>query len=136
MPPAPENPRVTAEQYLKRFALSDLFDYLLSQIVLELPDDPWKRLSEVCEDLDNKHAAGEVPFFSKGEIEAIFSKYEVLNRGYVSGAQAKQALRTMGLEQDLVDSLFINDESKLTKEAFCDVASTGLSRRLQRWYGK
>jgi len=131
-----ENPRVTAEQYLRRFALSDLFDYLLSQIVLELPGDPWKRLSEICEDLDNKHAAGEVPFFSKAEIEAIFSKYEVLDRGYVNGAQARQALRTMGLEQELVDSLFINDESKLSKEDFYTVASTGLCKRLQRWYGK
>lgn len=130
------NPRIAAEQYLKKYNIPDLFDYLLSQIVINMPEDPWTHLSEICEKLDSRSFQDNIPFFTRDEINIVFSNYEVLNRGYITGAQAKQALKTMGLKPRIVDDLFIDDDANLSREEFSQYAVNGFNKRLNSWLGK
>ncbi|TNJ28276.1 hypothetical protein GMRT_11416 [Giardia muris] len=129
------NPRIAAEQYLHRYNVPDLFDYLLSELVLHMPEDPWSFLASVCGRLESRAFPDNIPFFTREELAMIFHKYEVLERGIITGKQGKQALRAMGLRQRLINDLFIDDDASLTLTDFERLAVSALNARLYSWSG-
>lgn len=95
-----------------------------------MPENPKKFVAELLQQLiDNK-----VEFYSDDEIQILFKKFEVLDRGSISKSQCEKALRDIGIHDSIINSLQLNEQ--VSEQEFIALAKKALAQRVLKWKGQ
>ncbi|KAH0577745.1 hypothetical protein SS50377_21099 [Spironucleus salmonicida] len=113
-----------AADYLKKYSVQSLYDYIMSQIVFYRPEDPRTFIS----DLLNQISEGTLKFFEIDEIKLVFKKFEVLERGHLSSDQATKALQDLGFDSQFEGNVDLNQ--------FLAEFDSQSTKKLNLWLGK
>ena len=82
------DPRQQAMDYLEKHKLYKLFDILGAKLAFTKPDDPNEFLkAEIQSILDLKAAGQKYSIFKEVDIEALFSTFDLTQRGYITPLQ-------------------------------------------------
>ncbi|KAM9854830.1 EF-hand calcium-binding domain-containing protein 10 [Aulostomus maculatus] len=118
-----------AADYLKKHKIMELMDNLTSMLFFYRPENPREFLVEQLEELKNSRETGEKgpSLFDSSNLDATLRILDPANQKYITFAQYKQALFTLGIE-------VINEcpegfnEDKISYETFKTEAMQGLQR--------
>ena len=83
-----ENPRDDAMAYFESHKILQIFEYLGSKLVAEKPSDPNSfLLTEISKILAARTRSQKITVFNEKDIIALFSVFDLTNRGYLSREQ-------------------------------------------------
>ncbi|CAL6101260.1 Conserved_hypothetical protein [Hexamita inflata] len=123
--------RVKAAQYLKKYNIQDLFDYIQSEVVYNKPPNPREFVAQLLANLID----GKIQFYSDEEINILFKKFEVLDRGWISITQCKVALKDIGINDEIVKEILGQTEDNVSETQFTTLVKTGIQMRINKWKG-
>ncbi|CAL6104019.1 Conserved_hypothetical protein [Hexamita inflata] len=123
--------RVKAAQYLKKYNIQDLFDYIQSEVVYNKPSNPREFVAQLLANLID----GKIQFYSDEEINILFKKFEVLDRGWISITQCKVALKDIGINDEIVKEILGQTEDNVSETQFTTLVKTGIQMRINKWKG-
>ncbi|XP_056138599.1 EF-hand calcium-binding domain-containing protein 10 [Lampris incognitus] len=115
--------------YLKKYKIMELMNNLTSMLLFHRPESPREFLIDQLEQLKvSKQSSMEGPsLFNDSDLDAIFGILDPTNQEYISYAQYKGALATLGISN-------INEfpagagEDKISRDTFKTDAKEGLRR--------
>eukprot|EP00703_Trepomonas_sp_PC1_P000026 JAP96580.1 hypothetical protein TPC1_10033 [Trepomonas sp. PC1] len=119
-----------AVNYLKKYSIQDLFDYLQSEIIYNKPENPKQFIAKLLEQLMTK----EKEFYSNEEIDILYKKFEILERGFIADKQCEKALTDIGINGDILKKLEIPQQ--VSHEQFVTLVKQSLNFRIARWHGE
>ncbi|XP_063052156.1 EF-hand calcium-binding domain-containing protein 10 [Engraulis encrasicolus] len=117
-----------AAEYLQKHKISDLMDNLTSMLFFHRPERPREFLIEQLEQVKVARATNlDSPcLFSEANLEAIFGILDPADRGYISYAQFKEALTTLGIK-NISATPDGHATDQITKHTFKKEAKAGLN---------
>ena len=93
------DPREEALAYLEQHNLLKIFDYLGAKLASEKPSDPNALLvSELTAIMHATARGNPVTLFSEKDVDALFSVFDITNKGVLSIDQYNQALVYVGVK--------------------------------------
>ncbi|XP_049430542.1 EF-hand calcium-binding domain-containing protein 10 [Epinephelus fuscoguttatus] len=118
-----------AENYLKKHKIIELMDNLTSMLFFYRPENPREFLVEQLEQLKLSRQSGvKGPhLFSSANLDAVFGILDPTNQNYITFAQYKHALTTLGIK-DINECPEGVNEDKISHETFKTEAIQGLRR--------
>ncbi|XP_066524681.1 EF-hand calcium-binding domain-containing protein 10 [Hoplias malabaricus] len=119
-----------AAEYLRNHKVMELMDNLTSSLFFHRPERPKEFLVSQLEKLKatRDHAAESHCLFDDSNLDAVFGILDPTNQGYISYAQYKEALMTLGIKNftECPEGL---DNNRISRETFQREAKEGLARR-------
>ncbi|XP_033490232.2 EF-hand calcium-binding domain-containing protein 10 [Epinephelus lanceolatus] len=118
-----------AENYLKKHKIIELMDNLTSMLFFYRPENPREFLVEQLEQLKLSRLSGvKGPhLFNSANLDAVFGILDPTNQNYITFAQYKHALATLGIK-DINECPEGVNEDKISHETFKTEAIQGLRR--------
>ncbi|XP_008309713.1 EF-hand calcium-binding domain-containing protein 10-like [Cynoglossus semilaevis] len=118
-----------SSDYLKRHKIIELMDNLTSMLFFYRPENPREFLIKQLEQLNISKQTGEKRpnLFNSSNLDAVFGILDPTNQKYITFAQYKQALITLGIK-DINDSPEGVDEDRISHETFKREAMQGLEK--------
>ncbi|XP_039989235.1 EF-hand calcium-binding domain-containing protein 10 [Xiphias gladius] len=118
-----------AADYLKKHKIIELMDYLTSMLFFHRPEKPREFLVEQLEQLKISQQSGVkgANLFNKSNLDAVFGILDPTNQKYITFAQYKHALTTLGIK-DINECPDGVNEDRITHETFKTEAMQGLQR--------
>ncbi|XP_026222395.1 EF-hand calcium-binding domain-containing protein 10 [Anabas testudineus] len=118
-----------AADYLKKHRINELMDNLISMLFFYRPDNPREFLIEKLEELKISRQGGvKGPnLFNNSNLDAVFRILDPANQRYITFAQYKQALTTLGIK-DINECPEGVNEDRISQETFKTEAMRGLQR--------
>ncbi|KAJ3338720.1 PRP40 pre-mRNA processing factor 40 [Gonapodya sp. JEL0774] len=84
-----------AQKYLEEHKISELFQQLTAALLFYKPDDPKDFILKQLETLRTSRKSN-LPFFTRDDLHAIFRTFDATDRGYITLAQFREAMRIIG----------------------------------------
>ncbi|XP_029290276.1 EF-hand calcium-binding domain-containing protein 10 [Cottoperca gobio] len=118
-----------AADYLKKHRIIELMDNLSSMLFFYRPENPREFLVEQLEQLKISQQSGvKGPnLFNNSNLDAVFGILDPSNQKYITFAQYKQALTTLGIT-DINECPEGVNEDRISHVTFKTEASQGLQR--------
>ncbi|CAJ1055974.1 EF-hand calcium-binding domain-containing protein 10 [Xyrichtys novacula] len=118
-----------AANYLQKHKIPELFDNLTSMLFFHRPDNPRDFLVEQLKQLKLSQQSGvKGPnLFNEANLDAVFGILDPAEQKYISFAQYKQALTTLGIK-DINESPEGVKEDRISRETFKSETIQGLQR--------
>ncbi|NWI62455.1 EFC10 protein, partial [Todus mexicanus] len=106
-----------SRQYLRRHRLPELLQRLAALLLHHRPERPREFLIEALEQVQaGRRAQGEYPqLMDEADLAAMFSLLDVVGQGHITGAQHREALKTLGLS---TKDLQFRDDDTVTLDVF------------------
>jgi len=104
-----------ADVYLKTHSIQQLFQKLLSQLILNKPNDPKQFLIQILKSMkspDDPSESSYNPLFKDTDFETLFQLHDPLHTGTLKQHQVKTALDKLGVSKQAVDTAVIDQEYK------------------------
>ncbi|KAK5866957.1 hypothetical protein PBY51_011486 [Eleginops maclovinus] len=119
-----------AAEYLKKHRIIELLDNLSCMLFFHRPEKPREFLIEQLEQLkiSQKTQLKGPNLFNSANLDAVFGILDPADQKYITFAQYKQALITLGIE-DINECPEGVNEDKISHETFRTEAMQGLQRR-------
>ncbi|KAL6106329.1 efcab10 [Pungitius sinensis] len=118
-----------AADYLRKHKLLELMENLSCMLLFHRPENPREFLVEQLEQLKLSQQSGKKGpnLFNNTNLDAIFGILDPTNQKYITFAQYKHALTTLGIKNinECPDGV---NEDKITHETFKTEAIEGLQR--------
>ncbi|KAM8892911.1 EF-hand calcium-binding domain-containing protein 10-like [Spinachia spinachia] len=118
-----------AADYLRKHKLLELMENLSGLLLFHRPDNPREFLVEQLEQLKLSQQSGKKGpnLFNNANLDAIFGILDPINQKYITLAQYKHALTTLGIQNinECPDGV---NEDRITRETFKTEAIEGLQR--------
>ncbi|XP_026167908.1 EF-hand calcium-binding domain-containing protein 10-like isoform X2 [Mastacembelus armatus] len=116
-----------AADYLKKHKIIELMDNLTSMIFFYRPDNPRAFLIEQLEQIkiSQQNAVKGPNLFNNSNLDAIFGIMDPSNRRYITLAQYKQALITLGIK-NINECPEGANEDRISHDTFKTEAMQGL----------
>lgn len=89
---APQDPRLSTEEYLAKHQLNELLEGLLADVLINKPVNP---AQYVVAQLEKIKVAGTKPVLSTEDLSAMWGMFDVTGQAAVTEQQASNALRTV-----------------------------------------
>ncbi|XP_025953462.1 EF-hand calcium-binding domain-containing protein 10 [Dromaius novaehollandiae] len=104
-------------EYLERHRIPELLRSLCALLLYHRPEKPREFLIQVLERvMAGKRGEGEYPcLMDDSNLTAMFEMMDVVGQGYITAAQYREALRTLGLS---TEGLQADDDVHITLDAF------------------
>mmetsp|Transcript_21820 Transcript_21820/g.39782 ORF Transcript_21820/g.39782 Transcript_21820/m.39782 type:complete len:172 (-) Transcript_21820:1387-1902(-) len=125
-----------ADQYIAKHSISELFNTLLTSLLLEFPDSPKAHILDQIKKMlyyREKSDMQQPKLFTNEEFELMFETYDLGQDGYVPYFALLQALEAIGVRSpvDVLAQDFpeLNIESKVSRPKFVQVLMTEFSKR-------
>ncbi|XP_068579744.1 LOW QUALITY PROTEIN: EF-hand calcium-binding domain-containing protein 10 [Cebidichthys violaceus] len=118
-----------AADYLKKHKIAELMENLTSMLFFYRPENPREFLVEQLQQLKvSQHGGTKGPnLFNKANLDAVFGILDPTNQKYITLAQYKQALTTLGIK-DINECPEGVNEDRISHETFKTEAIEGLKR--------
>ncbi|KAA0724309.1 EF-hand calcium-binding domain-containing protein 10 [Triplophysa tibetana] len=89
-----------AAEYLEKHKIIDLVDNLTSMVFFYRPDRPQEFLIDQLEKLKESKVSQEYSpcLFNESNLDALFGILDPCHQGYITHAQYKEALKTLGVK--------------------------------------
>ncbi|XP_044048621.1 EF-hand calcium-binding domain-containing protein 10 [Siniperca chuatsi] len=118
-----------AADYLKKHKIIALMDNLTSMLFFYRPGNPREFLIEQLEQLkiSQQSGMGGPNLFNNANLNAVFGILDPTNQKYITFAQYKQALTTLGIK-DINECPEGVNEDRISHETFKTEAIQGLQR--------
>ncbi|XP_045893755.1 sorting and assembly machinery component 50 homolog A isoform X3 [Micropterus dolomieu] len=118
-----------AADYLKKHKIIELMDNLTSMLFFYRPENPREFLIEQLEQLKISQQSGMrgPNLFNNANLNAVFGILDPANQKYITFAQYKQALTTLGIK-DINECPEGVNEDRISHETFKTEAMQGLQR--------
>uniref|UniRef100_UPI0037E7C85C EF-hand calcium-binding domain-containing protein 10 n=1 Tax=Semicossyphus pulcher TaxID=241346 RepID=UPI0037E7C85C len=118
-----------AADYLQKHKIMELLDNLTSMLFFNRPDNPREFLVEQLQELKLSKQNGEKGpnLFDNANVDAVFGILDPANQKYITFAQYKQALTTLGIK-DINECPEGVNEDRISQETFRTEAIQGLQR--------
>ncbi|XP_034541963.1 EF-hand calcium-binding domain-containing protein 10 [Notolabrus celidotus] len=118
-----------AADYLEKHKILELFDNLTSMLFFYRPDNPRDFLVEQLKQLKLSQQTGvKGPnLFNNTNLDAVFGILDPANQKYITYAQYKQALTTLGIK-DINECPEGVNEDKISRDTFKSEAIQGLQK--------
>ncbi|XP_070764223.1 EF-hand calcium-binding domain-containing protein 10 [Enoplosus armatus] len=118
-----------ASDYLKKHKIMELMDNLTSMLFFYRPENPREFLIEQLEQLKMSQQSGVrgPHLFNNTNLKAVFGILDPANQTYITFAQYKQALATLGVK-DINECPEGVNEDRISFETFKTEAIQGLQR--------
>ncbi|CAD8074122.1 unnamed protein product [Paramecium sonneborni] len=114
-------------QYLEKHKISLLFEELLSQLILEMSNQPRKSLLDALKNYKNNQ------LFETGDYEVIFEHFDTFNNKTVKINSIKQGLQIIGItksEEEIMKKYSaILKKGFVNKNEFVDILKSEFSQR-------
>uniref|UniRef100_A0A8D3BA03 EFCAB10 C-terminal EF-hand domain-containing protein n=1 Tax=Scophthalmus maximus TaxID=52904 RepID=A0A8D3BA03_SCOMX len=108
-----------AADYLKRHQIMELMENLTGMLFFYRPENPTEFLIEQLEQLQVSRQGGEKGpnLFNSSNLDAVFGMMDPANQKYITFAQYKHALTTMGIK-DINECPDGANEDRISLETF------------------
>ncbi|KAG9280962.1 EF-hand calcium-binding domain-containing protein 10-like [Astyanax mexicanus] len=118
-----------AEEYLNNHRIIELMKNLTSMLLFYRPDRPKEFLISQLEKLKTSRLHGvESPcLIDESNLDAVFGILDPANRGYISCAQYREAMMTLGIK-DFSEYTEDLETDRISRETFKREAKEGLLR--------
>ncbi|XP_037623708.1 EF-hand calcium-binding domain-containing protein 10 [Sebastes umbrosus] len=118
-----------AADYLKKHKIIELMDNLTSMLFFYRPDNPREFLVEQLKKLKISQQSGlnGPNLFNDSNLDAIYGILDPTNQKYITFAQYKEALTTLGIK-DINECPEGVNEDRISHKTFKTEASQGLQR--------
>ncbi|KAI7811883.1 putative EF-hand calcium-binding domain-containing protein 10, partial [Triplophysa rosa] len=118
-----------AAEYLEKHKIIDLMDNLTSMLFFYRPERPREFLIDQLEKLKESKVSQEYSpcLFNESNLDALFGILDPSHQGYITHAQYKEALKTLGVKNfnEFPDGA---GEDRISQETFRREAKDGLLR--------
>lgn len=125
-----------ADQYVAKHSIPELFNTLLTNLLLEFPDNPKAHIHDQIKKMlyyREKSDMQQPKLFTNEEFELMFETYDLGLDGYVPYAALVQALEAVGVTSPVEvmaqDFSELNVESRISRPKFVQVLMTEFSKR-------
>ncbi|XP_071398107.1 EF-hand calcium-binding domain-containing protein 10 [Centroberyx affinis] len=118
-----------AADYLQKHKIIEVMEDLTSMLFFYRPENPREFLIEQLEQLKacQQRSVEGPSLFSDSNLDAVFGILDPANQQYITYAQYKEALTTLGI-RDINECPEGADEDRISQEAFKREAREGLRR--------
>ncbi|XP_028286310.1 EF-hand calcium-binding domain-containing protein 10 [Parambassis ranga] len=118
-----------AADYLKKHKIAELMDNLISMLLFHRPENPRAFLIQQLEQLKASQQSGATApnLFTTSNLDAIFRIMDPANQNYITFAQYKQVLTTLGVKNINECPEGVNND-RISLETFKKEAIQGLQR--------
>ncbi|XP_054476766.1 LOW QUALITY PROTEIN: EF-hand calcium-binding domain-containing protein 10 [Anoplopoma fimbria] len=118
-----------AAEYLQKHRIAELMDNLSSMLLFHRPGNPREFLIEQLEQLKVSQQSGRKGpnLFNNADLDAVFGILDPANQKYITFAQYKQALITLGIK-DINECPEGVNEDRISHATFKAEAIQGLQR--------
>ncbi|XP_042268360.1 EF-hand calcium-binding domain-containing protein 10 [Thunnus maccoyii] len=118
-----------ADDYLKKHKILELMENLTSMLFFHRPENPREFLVEQLEQLKMSQQSGVrgPSLFNNSNLDTAFGILDPTNQKYITFAQYKQALTTLGIK-DINECPEGVNEDRISHETFKTEAVQGLQR--------
>ncbi|NXI65063.1 EFC10 protein, partial [Anseranas semipalmata] len=115
--------------YLERHGIPELLRRLSALLLYHQPERPRQFLIQVLERVQaGRRGEGDYPcLMDESNLVAMFQMLDVADRGYITAAQYREALKTLGLS---TEDLHVGDNANITLDTFKEEA---MKRLLESW---
>ncbi|XP_073329025.1 EF-hand calcium-binding domain-containing protein 10 [Pagrus major] len=126
-----------AADYLKQHRIMELMDNLTSMLFFHRPENPREFLVEQLEQLKISRQSDVIGpnLFNNTNLNAVFGILDPTNQQYITFAQYKHALTTLGIK-DINECPEGVNEDRISHETFITEAIQGLKRCSATYCGK
>ncbi|XP_028306811.1 EF-hand calcium-binding domain-containing protein 10 [Gouania willdenowi] len=116
-------------EYLEKHKIMELMENMTSLLFYHRPENPREFLIEQLEQLRKSQSDGEKApnLFNDSNLQAVFKILDPANTNYITFAQYKQALITLGIKNANECPEGVN-EDRISKETFITEAIQGQQR--------
>ena len=121
------DPRLETMAYLEKHNLLRIFDHLGAKLASEKPVDPNAFLiSEISQIIAAQKQSQPVTLFKEKDIDALFTVFDITNKGILTTEQYKQALEYVGVRENKFPIPPSIDRKAFVKSLMEEISAVGI----------